>query len=61
MFITHFYFVIILARTIVFNAWDAEEFGLIGSTEFVEEFVDILQKRAVVYINMDCIQGNASL
>ncbi|CAO4364517.1 unnamed protein product [Caenorhabditis nigoni] len=49
------------ARTIVFNAWDAEEFGLIGSTEFVEEFVDILQKRAVVYINMDCIQGNSSL
>lgn len=49
------------ARTIVFNAWDAEEFGLIGSTEFVEEFVDLLQKRAVVYINMDCIQGNASL
>lgn len=49
------------ARTIVFNAWDAEEFGLIGSTEFVEEFVNILQKRAVVYINMDCIQGNISL
>ncbi|CAI5456445.1 unnamed protein product [Caenorhabditis angaria] len=49
------------ARTIVFNAWDAEEFGLIGSTEFVEEYVDILQKRAVVYINMDTIQGNASL
>ncbi|CAB3410348.1 unnamed protein product [Caenorhabditis bovis] len=49
------------ARTIVFNAWDAEEYGLIGSTEFVEEFVNILQKRAVVYINMDTIQGNASL
>ncbi|EGT43920.1 hypothetical protein CAEBREN_29312 [Caenorhabditis brenneri] len=49
------------ARTIVFNAWDAEEFGLIGSTEFVEEFVNLLQKRAVVYINMDCIQGNSSL
>uniref|UniRef100_A0A8R1HII9 Glutamate carboxypeptidase 2 homolog n=1 Tax=Caenorhabditis japonica TaxID=281687 RepID=A0A8R1HII9_CAEJA len=49
------------ARTIVFNAWDGEEHGLIGSTEFVEEFIDILQKRAVVYINMDCIQGNSSL
>lgn len=49
------------ARTIVFNAWDAEEYGLVGSTEFVEEFVDILQKRAVVFINFDCFFGNGSL
>ncbi|CAD6189092.1 unnamed protein product [Caenorhabditis auriculariae] len=49
------------ARTIVFNAWDAEEYGLIGSTEFVEEFVDILQKRAVVYINMDTLVANTSI
>ncbi|CAJ0934563.1 unnamed protein product, partial [Mesorhabditis belari] len=49
------------ARTIIFMSWDAEEFGLIGSTEFVEEFLDVLQKRAVVYINMDCMTGNRSL
>ncbi|CAI4226334.1 unnamed protein product [Auanema sp. JU1783] len=49
------------ARTIMFTAWDAEEYGLVGSTEFVEEFHDILRKRAVVYLNMDCLQGNSSL
>ncbi|CAD6192308.1 unnamed protein product [Caenorhabditis auriculariae] len=38
------------ARTLMFTAWDAEEFGHIGSVEFVEEFVNILQERAVVRI-----------
>ncbi|CAJ0576275.1 unnamed protein product, partial [Mesorhabditis spiculigera] len=49
------------ARSIIFMSWDAEEYGLVGSTEFVEEYVDILQKRAVVYINMDCMTGNRTL
>lgn len=49
------------ARSIVFCSWDGEEHGLLGSTEFVEEFADILSKRAVVYLNMDCLQGNSSL
>lgn len=34
------------ARSIIFVAWDAEEYGLIGSTEFVEEFVQQLGERS---------------
>src|SRR5246500_1265285 len=40
-------------RTIIFCAWDAEEPGLIGSTEFAEEHADELKAHAVVYINSD--------
>ncbi len=40
-------------RTIVFAAWDAEEPGLIGSTEWVELHAEELSKKAAVYINTD--------
>jgi len=40
-------------RSIVFAAWDGEEQGLLGSTEWVETHIDDLQKHAVVYINSD--------
>ena len=40
-------------RTIVYCAWDAEEEGLIGSTEWVEANADELRKKAAVYINTD--------
>jgi N-acetylated-alpha-linked acidic dipeptidase len=40
-------------RTIVYCAWDGEEPGLLGSTEWVEEHAEELQKKAVVYINSD--------
>ena len=40
-------------RTIIFCAWDAEEPGLIGSTEFAEQHAQELQRHAVVYINSD--------
>ena len=40
-------------RTIIFCAWDAEEPGLIGSTEFAEQHADELKAHAVVYINSD--------
>jgi N-acetylated-alpha-linked acidic dipeptidase len=39
-------------RTIVFASWDAEEEGLIGSTEWVEQQGHILDK-AVAYFNVD--------
>jgi N-acetylated-alpha-linked acidic dipeptidase len=39
-------------RTIVFCSWDAEEEGLIGSTEWVEQHADALEK-AVAYFNVD--------
>jgi N-acetylated-alpha-linked acidic dipeptidase len=40
-------------RTIVYCAWDAEEPGLIGSTEWVETHADELRAHAVAYINSD--------
>ncbi len=40
-------------RTIVYCSWDGEEPGLLGSTEFVEDHEQELQKKAVVYINTD--------
>jgi N-acetylated-alpha-linked acidic dipeptidase len=41
------------SRSIVFAFWDAEEYGLIGSTEYAEDRARELQERAVVYINSD--------
>ncbi|MDB5210840.1 MAG: Glutamate carboxypeptidase [Sediminibacterium sp.] len=40
-------------RTLVYCAWDAEEPGLIGSTEWLEDHIKELQQKAVVYINTD--------
>ncbi|CAN5323319.1 transferrin receptor-like dimerization domain-containing protein [soil metagenome] len=40
-------------RTIIYCAWDAEEPGLIGSTEWVEHHAAELQQKAVAYINSD--------
>ena len=40
-------------RTLVYASWDAEEPGLIGSTEWAEEHAEELQKKAVVYVNSD--------
>jgi N-acetylated-alpha-linked acidic dipeptidase len=40
-------------RTIVFATWDAEEWGLVGSTEFVEEDSLRLARSAVAYLNQD--------
>ena len=40
-------------RSIVYASWDGEEPGLLGSTEWVEENIAELRKKAVVYINSD--------
>ncbi|KAK3310448.1 uncharacterized protein B0T15DRAFT_518552 [Chaetomium strumarium] len=40
-------------RTIVFASWDGEEYGLVGSTEWVEEFLPWLRDANVAYINTD--------
>lgn len=40
-------------RTILLCSWDGEEFGLIGSTEWVEEYTEELKQKAVAYLNMD--------
>ena len=43
-------------RTIVYAAWDGEEQGLLGSTEWVEQHAAELERHAVVYINSDSNQ-----
>jgi len=40
-------------RTVIYCAWDGEEPGLIGSTEWVETHADELRSHAVAYINSD--------
>ncbi|MEO6188012.1 MAG: M28 family metallopeptidase [Ginsengibacter sp.] len=40
-------------RTIVYCAWDGEEPGLLGSTEWLEANEKELREKAVVYINSD--------
>jgi N-acetylated-alpha-linked acidic dipeptidase len=40
-------------RTLVYCAWDGEEPGLLGSTEWAEDHGAELQKNAVAYINSD--------
>jgi len=46
-------------RSIVFAFWDAEEPGLVGSTEYAEAFEKELRQKAVAYINTDLfMQGH---
>ncbi len=40
-------------RTLVLGSWDAEEFGLMGSTEWAEEHAPELARHAVAYLNID--------
>ena len=40
-------------RSIMIAHWDAEEYGIIGSTEWVEEFLPELTSGAIAYINAD--------
>jgi N-acetylated-alpha-linked acidic dipeptidase len=55
-------------RTIILCAWDGEEPGLLGSTEWAEEHAEELRTHAVAYINSDSnargylnIQGSHTL
>lgn len=40
-------------RTIILGSWDAEEYGLIGSTEWAEEHAAELKEKGVAYLNLD--------
>jgi N-acetylated-alpha-linked acidic dipeptidase len=40
-------------RTIIYCAWDGEEPGLLGSTEWAETHAAELQRKAAIYINSD--------
>lgn len=49
-------------RSLVFCAWGAEEFGVVGSLEWIEQFTKQLSNRAVAYLNVDmAIEGNYTL
>lgn len=46
-------------RTIVLASWDGEEYGLLGSTEWVEEYIPWLSQAAIAYLNVDVgVKGN---
>ena len=47
-------------RTIVLCSWDGEEYGLVGSTEWAEEYADELKQKAVAYLNMDSAVSGAN-
>ncbi|KXS97321.1 hypothetical protein AC578_10738 [Pseudocercospora eumusae] len=40
-------------RNIVLCSWDAEEYGLVGSTEWVEEYIPWIKDTVVSYLNID--------
>jgi N-acetylated-alpha-linked acidic dipeptidase len=40
-------------RTLKYASWDAEEYGLVGSTEWAEDHADDLDKKAVMLLNVD--------
>ncbi|KAL4563876.1 hypothetical protein LXL04_027924 [Taraxacum kok-saghyz] len=46
-------------RSIIFCNWDAEEYGLVGSTEWVEENREMLGSKAVAYLNVDIAVAGA--
>ena len=40
-------------RTLMYASWDAEEYGLVGSTEWAEEHAAELDQKAVLMLNVD--------
>jgi N-acetylated-alpha-linked acidic dipeptidase len=40
-------------RSIIFASWDAKEYNMIGSTEFVEDRITQIRKAGVAYLNVD--------
>jgi N-acetylated-alpha-linked acidic dipeptidase len=48
-------------RTIILASWDAEEYGLVGSTEWAEEHAADLQRNAVAYLNGDAVVTGPNL
>jgi N-acetylated-alpha-linked acidic dipeptidase len=40
-------------RTLIFALWDGEEWGLLGSTEWVEAHAEELRSNAIAYLNTD--------
>lgn len=47
-------------HTLQLSFWDAEESGLIGSTEYGEDYSDELRERCIAYVNGDTAVSGAS-
>ena len=47
-------------RTIILASWDGEEYGLLGSTEWAEEYAAELKEKAVAYLNVDSAVSGAN-
>ncbi|KAN0064179.1 Vacuolar protein sorting-associated protein 70 [Thecaphora frezii] len=48
-------------RTIWLASWDAEEYGLVGSTEFGEDYTDWIRDNVVIYHNVDVAVSGSQL
>ena len=48
-------------RTLVYASWDAEEYGLVGSTEWVDDHAKELDEKAVMLLNVDSAVGGQDL
>jgi N-acetylated-alpha-linked acidic dipeptidase len=48
-------------RTIVYASWDAEEYGLVGSTEWADEHAKEIDEKAVLLLNVDSAVGGRDL
>jgi Zn-dependent M28 family amino/carboxypeptidase len=40
---------------VIFAAWDAEEYGLIGSAAFVDRHTAALRDELLAYVNIDAV------
>ncbi|UZJ52949.1 hypothetical protein CBS101457_002269 [Exobasidium rhododendri] len=48
-------------RTILIASWDAEEYGLIGSTEAAEDYPEYFKEKAAIFLNLDVgVAGSAA-
>ncbi|WP_235963345.1 M28 family metallopeptidase [Tautonia rosea] len=48
-------------RTLVYASWDAEEYGLVGSTEWADEHRDELDAKALMMLNVDSAVSGPNL
>ncbi len=48
-------------RTLIYASWDAEEYGLVGSTEWADQFADAVTEKAVFMLNVDSAVSGPNL
>ncbi|KAH7887556.1 hypothetical protein F5I97DRAFT_1861258 [Phlebopus sp. FC_14] len=48
-------------RTILIASWDGEEYGLVGSTEWGEDFTEWIREHVVAYVNLDTSASGSRL